>query len=269
VTAHRLIIDPPLPGAWNMAVDEALLEDAVDNGVATVRLYRWQEPTLSLGYFQQYADRQLHPASANCAVVRRPTGGGAILHDREITYSIVLPASHPLAHRSRALYELAHDAIIDVLVDQLSPGDRPITLRRNEVSSPIRNAQPFLCFERRAVGDVVAAPTGAGGATDQGFTLPESGDWKVLGSAQRRSHGALLQHGSLLVQSSPAAPELPGLADLANWHLAEAEIPRLIDSLQNALNLQFRLVELPGELELKARELANKKYGSATWTKRR
>ena len=77
-----------------MAVDEALLLDAAENGIATLRFYEWSEPTLSLGYFQRYDDRYSHAASRDCAIVRRQTGGGAILHDRELTYSLTLPASH-------------------------------------------------------------------------------------------------------------------------------------------------------------------------------
>jgi lipoate-protein ligase A len=252
-----------------MAVDEALLEDAVDHDVATLRLYRWSEPTLSLGYFQRYDDRRLHPASASCAVVRRQTGGGAILHDREVTYSMALPPSHPFARRTQALYEIAHDAIIGIIADQLSSHESRLKLHRNEVSNPVTSTQPFLCFERRATGDVVATPTGASRPNAHGFTLPESGNWKVLGSAQRRSCGALLQHGSLLLRASPAAPELPGLADLAGWDFSEKHAARLASSLEKTLELRFRRIELPRELELKAQELANKKYGVASWTKRR
>ena len=98
----RLIIDPPLRGPWNMAVDEALLADDVETDAATLRFYRWSEPTLSLGYFQSYADRELHAASRGCAVVRRQSGGGAILHDRELTYSLVLPPTNPLAQTPRS-----------------------------------------------------------------------------------------------------------------------------------------------------------------------
>lgn len=68
----RLLRHAPAPGAWNMAVDEVLLERAV----ACLRFYRWSEPTLSLGYFQAYADRREHPPSLPCAAVRRLTGGG-------------------------------------------------------------------------------------------------------------------------------------------------------------------------------------------------
>ncbi len=99
-TDCRLIVHPPSPGAWNMAVDEALLMDAVENGVATLRFYQWSEPTLSLGYFQRYSDREQHAASRKCAVVRRQSGGGAILHDRELTYSLMLPAGSPLTRHA-------------------------------------------------------------------------------------------------------------------------------------------------------------------------
>ena len=104
-----------VPGAWNMAVDEMLLERAQDQAVACLRFYGWSEPTLSLGYFQTYADRQEHPPSLPCAAVRRLTGGGAILHDAELTYSIVLPGSHPLAAHRDELYQAVHGCLIEAL----------------------------------------------------------------------------------------------------------------------------------------------------------
>src|SRR5262245_57717493 len=96
----RLLSDPPAPGAWNMAVDEVLLTAAAASGQATLRFYTWNEPTLSLGYFQAAADRQQHAASLACTLVRRASGGGAILHDRELTYSVALPLAG--ANRSAA-----------------------------------------------------------------------------------------------------------------------------------------------------------------------
>ncbi|MEM6330787.1 MAG: lipoate--protein ligase family protein, partial [Planctomycetota bacterium] len=87
----RLIVDPPQPGARNMAVDEALLDAAAAGAGATLRLYRWSSPTLSLGYFQPLAARAAHPASAGCPCVRRHSGGGAIVHDHELTYSLAVP----------------------------------------------------------------------------------------------------------------------------------------------------------------------------------
>ena len=80
----RLIIDPPALGRMNMAIDEALLESA-SRGETILRFYSWSPATLSLGYFQAYDDRREHSASADLDVVRRSTGGGAIVHDQEIT----------------------------------------------------------------------------------------------------------------------------------------------------------------------------------------
>ena len=62
----RLIFDPPAAGTWNMAVDQALLSSAASQGHPTLRIYRWEEATLSLGYFQQAGQRQGHPASSRC-----------------------------------------------------------------------------------------------------------------------------------------------------------------------------------------------------------
>ena len=187
----RLFIDPPAPGSWNMALDETLLESAADRGESSLRFYRWSRPTLSLGYFQPYDDRLRHEPSRNCSAVRRPSGGGAILHDREITYSLAVPPGNRLAAKHLTLYETVHAALIRALagfaVDaQLSPG-RPGNSGEKE---------PFLCFQRRCAGDVLLS------------------DVKIAGSAQRRRRGAVLQHGSVLLARSAAAPELPGIAEL-------------------------------------------------------
>src|SRR4051812_10483795 len=95
-----------------MAVDEALLLDVAANGIATFRFYGGSEPTLSLGYFQRYEDRNQHAASLQCAIVRRQTGGGAILHDRELTYSIILPPNCPIAKHADQLYRTVHQEFI-------------------------------------------------------------------------------------------------------------------------------------------------------------
>src|SRR5256714_10530366 len=91
----RLLLDSPAAGAWNMAVDEVLLEGVVaGTAPPTLRFYGWTPPCLSLGYFQPFDAVNLDGCRAlGVDVVRRPTGGRAILHDRELTYSVVLPAS--------------------------------------------------------------------------------------------------------------------------------------------------------------------------------
>ena len=218
-----LLLDPPASGAWNMAVDEALLEAAAAEGQSTLRFYRWAEPTLSLGYFQTYGDHFQHEASRGCAVVRRPSGGGAILHDRELTYSLAVPERHPLAATRLRTYRAVHQALIAALgrwgieagmltCSEASPARTatssprsgracpPLTMAEATAGKPARFTaeiaeagrdfarEPFLCFQRRSPGDVLV------------------GGVKVAGSAQRRCRGAVLQHGSLLLARSPAAP---------------------------------------------------------------
>ena len=74
-----------------MAIDHALLETAGREGCAFLRIYQWQQPTISLGYFQNYAEREEHRESSKLDIVRRSTGGGAIVHDHDWTYSVCIP----------------------------------------------------------------------------------------------------------------------------------------------------------------------------------
>ncbi|MCA9248372.1 MAG: lipoate--protein ligase family protein [Planctomycetales bacterium] len=242
----RLLRHASAEGAWNMAVDEALMASAGASGVAVLRLYAWSEPTLSLGYFQRYADRDLHAASRSCALVRRMSGGGAILHDREATYSLVLPTTHPAAEQPASLYTLAHEIAIGLIGDsraQLAPAPTASVA-----------AEPFLCFQRRAAGDVL------------------SGGQKVLGSAQRRRSGAILQHGSLLWEASVCAPELPGLINVQP-ELAAIDQSALMERWATAMarRLGFSLVEseLSQEERKTVQRLRAEKYASDTWTRRR
>jgi len=269
-TVCRLIIDPPAPGAWNMAVDEVLLQEAVNAGVATLRFYQWSEPTLSLGYFQRYKDRRPHAASDACAVVRRQTGGGAILHDRELTYSLALPAGHSFVRRAEQLYTTVHRAFIAALERLLAPHGSAWALDVNEEDSPLRPAEePFLCFQRRARGDVllIAQQGRNSSATTSG---PPVSTVKILGSAQRRRRGAILQHGSLLLESSPAAPELPGLGDLTGAHVSAAQLAAdLAIRLSTALGAAMNESRLPDRLRMPIEGLIERKYGWPGWTMRR
>src|SRR5438094_5754355 len=91
----RVVFDPAANGAWNMAVDEVLLDGvAAGSAPPTLRFYTWSPACLSLGYFQPFSVVNLEGCRGlGVDVVRRPTGGRAILHDRELTYSLALPAS--------------------------------------------------------------------------------------------------------------------------------------------------------------------------------
>jgi lipoyl(octanoyl) transferase len=201
VQACRVIVEEqPASGAWNMAVDEALLETAVGGGPATVRWYSWQEATLSLGHFQDMEGARRDPRFRELPVVRRLSGGGAVVHHHELTYSCTLPAWHPLARDARQLYGLVHGRIIEILAGS----GFAATLRGGE-PAPDR-ATKFLCFGRDDDFDVVLARQ------------------KVLGSAQRRRKGAVLQHGSLVLRRSAWAPEFPGLFDCGGHAVSEADL---------------------------------------------
>ena len=138
----RVMIDEPLGGAMNMAVDEAILQ-AVNEGLAgpTLRLYGWSEPTISLGYFQEYAEFEADERICGLAVVRRPTGGGAILHDDEVTYSLTMPVGADDRGDIEGLYRLVHDAAAAVLAG----AGVELAYRGGEERENSQRG-PFFCF---------------------------------------------------------------------------------------------------------------------------
>ena len=187
-----LRIDPPAPGVSNMAADEALL-DAAAAGAPGGRWYRWREPTVSLGHFQR-AEELIGTDLASLPAVKRLSGGGAIVHDDEWTYATAVPRSHPLAKSPERFYEAVHGELIAAL----AAAGVEAWLRGSGGSS---KDDPTLCFLRADPRDVVV--TDAAGAT-----------WKIVGSAQRRRRGAVLQHGSLIASASPEAIGVLGLREL-------------------------------------------------------
>jgi lipoate-protein ligase A len=266
VQRSQLIVDPPAPGTWNMAVDEALLESAVDEGIATLRLYQWSEPTLSLGYFQQIDDRHAHAASRSCAIVRRQSGGGAILHDRELTYSLALPPNHPLTRDATALYTAIHQAFVQLLAPRLtSPEAGGWQLRLNDCRSRLAKIdEPFLCFQRRACGDLLLAPP------DATATNSAPPAYKILGSAQRRHRGAILQHGSFLVAQSAAAPELPGWQELTGEAMSLDDLTSsVMRQLCGLLGFAATPSELTESVRKQATAIERNRYSSRSWTARR
>jgi lipoate-protein ligase A len=192
--------DPPAGGPENMAADEFLATESMRLDRMLVRLYRWSEPAVSLGGFQRLADARCQSGIVGLPLVRRPSGGGAIVHGSDLTYAVAVPRSHVWGGDPQVLYDAFHAALAEVLQA------RGIAARQH-AGRPANAGDEarFLCFDRRARGDLVLA---AADAAD-GF--------KVLGSAQRRLQAAVLQHGSLLERSPGGVDETarhPGLAEL-------------------------------------------------------
>ena len=179
-------------GQWNMACDEWLLESAIRGDGAAIRVYAWSRPTVSLGYFQQPDDLDDDPRLGGLDRVRRLSGGGAIVHHHEWTYSCAVASDNTVTSLGNRLYARIHQAIIDKISATTEHDISGLELR----GSDLQDDQPALCFARASSDDVVCR------------------GHKVLGSAQRRRRGAILQHGSLLLVRSPHAPEFPGLIDL-------------------------------------------------------
>lgn len=254
-----------------MAVDEALLAWAGQSGRCCWRLYAWEEPTLSLGYFQRYDDRNRHAASQRCPAVRRLTGGGAILHDRELTYSFVAPLRHRLALRRDDLYRAIHTTLIAALA-RMGVSARLFGVEPSHDVSP-----PFLCFQRRTAGDIVVEEATMAGSAQRGdSTRPQSAapigveEAKIAGSAQRRGSGAILQHGSILLARSSAAPELAGIEEISGVSLpagvlSAAWLPLLSEYLAVAWTEQ----PLSREERNMAKHLELARYAADAWTVQR
>jgi len=196
-----IVDDFPNSGVFNMAMDSALLQLAADRETSVVRIYEWSEPTVTLGYFQ-VAELDTQTPFPELPSVRRLSGGGAILHHHEITYSLVLPASHSARQDPSSVYEVVHRAIISLFQEV----GAECQLRSDfDAENPVFSTaptggipEPFLCFLRKNPNDVVH----------------KTGN-KVVGSAQRRRKGVTLQHGSIILKSSFLAPQVPGIVNLS------------------------------------------------------
>ena len=246
----RLIVDGDSPGARNMARDMAMLE-AVADGEAppTVRLYGWDPPCLSLGRHQgsEAADLAFCRAEG-IDVVRRPTGGRALLHHLELTYAVVAPLDEgPLP---RGLQE-AYRAICAALVRAVRALGVHAELTGGEVNLQLPHPKTTVpCFEAPAGGEVVV------------------GNRKLIGSAMRAHAGAILQHGAILLDwdgrlqagamgladDASLRPQVTTLRDQLGRELPRAALEEtLVEAFGSELGVEFKK-ELPSDAE-RAREL--------------
>jgi len=250
--AWRTLLTPPLSGAQNMALDEALMERARRTGEQVFRVYGWARPTLSFGRNQtargRYDPDRIREAGVD--VVRRPTGGRAILHHREVTYSVAAPVE-----QMGTLAESYH-RINRLLLEGLQRLGVPASEASAVERTPLPGVTP--CFQAPVSGEIIA------------------GGRKLVGSAQFRERGALLQHGSILVDNDqslassllvhplPPPPAPATLHDLLGAVASPGDVARcLFGVLDDSCPLA-----LDEELERDMNMLLPR-YEDAAWTWRR
>jgi lipoate-protein ligase A len=258
----RLLHDGPAGGPWNMAVDEAMAR-AVGEGQApaTVRLYTWSAPTISLGYLQRIISGVDLEACRRRSIglVRRITGGRAVLHAEEITYSVAVP----LHGRWRGLSIPEGFALIS-----------------RGLAAGLLRLGVKACMSEAGMGP------GAGRETDACFLLREvpailADGRKLVGSAQRRWDRSLLQHGSLLLDFEPGLhqavfPGWPrtdpaaGVTSLRDLLGGRPPIGDVVSALSAGFRELFDAPGIAGELlpveRSTAEDLARSRYGTAAWT---
>lgn len=244
IRAWRLIEDPPGEPAWNMALDEALLEAWRPGDAPILRLYGWSPAALSLGRFQPAGDVTC-PAGA--VVVRRISGGAAIHHrEDEVTYALVAP--YRQFGGARAAYQAVHEAVARAL-ESLA-----VSVAGREQGPRAPRAKPSgLCFACATAEDLVVAGK------------------KLVGSAQRRRGGAFLQHGSIPLSPDPRAAGSTSLAELSGGTPPTRE--RVQSALVNAMRHTLGSAMLrsePSEAEVRIAEgLYATRYSAASWTHER
>jgi lipoate-protein ligase A len=204
-------------GAMNMAIDEALLETAIQ---PTIRFYRWNHPALSFGYFGKFGDVSNQESERD--IVRRWTGGGIVFHGNDLTYSLVIPSRDPaFSKSSTSIYEKTHAAIRAALIAY----GKNTELAEN-AAAKISEA----CFSNAVRADVL-----------------RNGQ-KIAGAAQRRTRRGLLQQGS--IQNVDLPPDFE-----QNF------------AAQLSLNCIEKIVD--EQVIHRAQQIANEKYATAAWLRRR
>ena len=257
-----------------MAIDEALLQSKVP----VLRFYRWRPPAISVGYFQKLEEEidleECRRQGINC--VRRITGGKAVLHDRELTYSFVI--SQDLMPKSIIeSYKIISKAILIAfgnlgLKAQMNPvrsprqsrGRRHRRLTSNGVKKKVKRIQKSsLCFNDPSYYEIVVSGK------------------KIVGSAQVRKNGKILQHGSILIDfdvekmsslfkiSSPAVRIKKRVTSLKQELKREVKFKNVATALKKGFEENFNIKLIPDNLTIKekksSQEIAATKFSTKEW----
>ncbi|MBV6395289.1 MAG: Octanoyltransferase LipM [Anaerolineales bacterium] len=265
----RLLVSPPARGAWNMAVDESILE-SIHRGdsLPTLRLYSWSPACLSLGHAQPCADvDSVRLRARGWEVVRRITGGRAILHTDELTYSVTGPAENPiLAGSVLESYSRLAQALLHAVRDL----SLPVEMKEGKADESGKTNP--VCFEVPST-----------------YEITVNGK-KLIGSAQARKKEGVLQHGSLpltgdltritqalvfkdefsrqsaadrLLDRATTVETVLGVA--VDWETAARSIVRAFEA---QLGITFERGELSAWESTRAEQLVREKYDHPGWTER-
>src|SRR5262249_50525746 len=219
----------PHSGATNMSVDEALLES---EKIPIIRFYRWRSSALSFGYFVKFSDVAIYAAERD--LVRRWTGGGIVFHGDDVTYSIVIPSSDPTFDESSiVIYEKIHHALADALN---GVGERAVVAGNVDPGGiavwrhAAGRASGYNCFANPVLADLMMDGR------------------KIAGAAQRRTGRGLLQQGSIQGVTMNTA---------------------LAEKFAQTLSANCSEFEVNEQIFQRAQELAQQKYGTESWLRKR
>ena len=250
-TDWRFISDPKLPAAMNMAIDEAIALSFREKKIPTLRVYRWDAPALTIGSFQKMeADLSSSLRNNGIPVIRRITGGRALLHDREITYSVVADTNDPL-------FSGGIKKTFFAIAQGLLAGLRHLGVE----------AEVFVPREKVIQGPFCMTSL-------SWYEIAVSGK-KLIGSAQKRWVDHFLQHGSLSLAPSLFEEQFQIETPL---HLCKllpklppfSEIERALrEGFETAFGIQMKETSLTEEEKRMAHRLVSEKYLNKDWNENR
>ena len=227
-----LWIDTEHSPMLNMGIDEALLTEIKDASVPLLRIYGWDRPSVSIGYIQDYSAAP----QSNYTIVRRPTGGGVVFHDVDMTYTVVIPSGHWIEKENRLeSYHIFHRVLIYALAE--------LNINSELVNSEMKpvNRATMQCFSSPTRYDIIA----------NGIKK----EAKVAGAAQRRTKNGILHQGSIVIEN----------ISFRKQKLTEA----LLSAFKSKLNIEFINYKPSESLMFSAQKLAETKYSKDSWNKHR
>jgi lipoyl(octanoyl) transferase len=256
----RLLIQDRLPGYTQMAIDEALYHLAGPDRPPVLRFYTWKSPTLSLGFFQKYKRVVSEPfiRHNNIAVVRRITGGRAVLHDKEVTYALAGPLTNEFAKQSlKETYS--------VIAQALNLGLQSLGIQEaffsKDHATAVRESRLPQCFV----------------AVSQ-YEISKDAR-KIIGSAQKRARDRFIQHGSILLDFdkrlqngcilNPDPTIEEKIAPLNRILQRSIQMEELISHFKRGFEEQFRIELELSDLSVQEQEVVKALepvYESAEWT---